>query len=124
MALAGHQMERVTLLSKDDSGMVQDALVEAIGNYQVIRFTADSYVRVGEPHLIGITEKTGHMQLEMYQTGGDVSESSRKRGGLPSWKRFNIEDISGVAAAGPKFVRRPDFNPDCGYWSRIIASVE
>ena len=53
----------------------------------MIRFVYRGHVRIAEPHVAGI--KDGKEGMLTYQTGGSSSS-----GGLPMWRRFELDGVS------------------------------
>ena len=90
----------------------------AIANKQVIEFSYKGYLRIAEPHIYGM--KNEKRQLLVYQIGGGTSS-----GGIPDWRRLDINDITGFKVTGETFTPRPEIKSgDVGEWDVIIASAE
>ena len=77
--------------------MTSDQLIrQAIAGRRVISFTYHGHARVVEPHIYGKTN--GKAQLLVYQTGGTSSS-----GGLPDWRRCDVDEISGLSLTDQTF---------------------
>jgi hypothetical protein len=74
---------------------------QAITNKQVLDFTYHGRHRVAEPHVYGI--KDGKYQLLTYQIRGESSS-----GGLPNWRRVDLDAVSNLTILDERFPgRRP-----------------
>jgi predicted DNA-binding transcriptional regulator YafY len=69
---------------------VEKLILEAITNKQLIEFYYRDLRRIAEPHVYGVTN--GVWQILSYQTGGQSSN-----GGLPDWRRFDLDLMSRLA---------------------------
>lgn len=67
----------------------------------MLDFTYHGKHRVAEPHVYGI--KNGQYQLLAYQIRGDSSS-----GGLPNWRRVNLDDVSGLTILDERFPGKRD----------------
>ncbi|CAM2180995.1 WYL domain-containing protein [Burkholderia orbicola] len=74
-------------------------ILEAIKNKRMIEFIYRNLVRVGEPHVYGVTN--GVKQVLVYQTGGRSSN-----GGLPDWRRFDLAQMSRIGTLAQTFPGR------------------
>ena len=63
---------------------MNDRLVQAINNKQIISFDYDGYPRIVEPHTFGSHKDTGNDVVRGFQTGG-----GSKAGGIPAWRLFS-----------------------------------
>jgi hypothetical protein len=92
----------------------------AIASRNIIEFTYKGYPRIAEPHIYGM--KNGKRQLLVYQIGGATSSGG---GSIPSWRRMDINEISGLKVTDRKFAGPRD-NPSMEHsnWDTIIAKVE
>lgn len=75
---------------------MDDDILEAIRNRDVIKFTYNGRLRICEPHIFGMANKKN--QVLCYQTHGQSM-----RGGIPEWRRFDIAGIEGLVITGDKF---------------------
>lgn len=69
---------------------------EAIATKKLVEFRYHGHRRVVEPHLLGTHEDV--KQLLGFQVGG-----SSKSGGLPEWRRFDVEEITGFTVLSDRF---------------------
>ena len=100
---------------------IQSALIAAIQSCSVIEFRdGGGYLRIGEPHLLGVCAETETMQLEMFQTDGDKARAGAH---LPQWRRFVISEIWALRTTAVKFLPRNGFESASPRWSRTIAAV-
>ena len=98
--------------------MQLDPLIRsAIANRQVIEFTYRGLHRVAEPHVYGLHK--GKRQLLTYQIRGESSS-----GGLPNWRRVDVDDISDVQALHESFPGpRPTVSGEHSSFDEVIAIV-
>jgi hypothetical protein len=90
----------------------------AIANKQVIEFSYKGHIRIAEPHIYGI--KNEKRQLLVYQIGGGTSS-----GGIPDWRRVDLNDISGMKVTQEKFSARQEVKSgNRADWDLIIAIAE
>lgn len=80
---------------------IQEELTEAIDEKQMINFSYKWRNRVVEPYLIGVHREENEKMLRAYQVEGE-SES----GGLPDWRLFRLQKISGLQIKGENFTPR------------------
>ena len=98
--------------------MNTSAIRSAIEKRQVVEFSYKGHIRIAEPHIYGI--KNEKRQLLVYQIGGGTSS-----GGIPDWRRLNIDEISGFKVTDQTFVPRPELKQgDRGDWDVIISAPE
>lgn len=71
-------------------------LLRALEGRQIVEFVYKGKRRTGEPHVLGL--RGGKKQLLFYQTGGESSS-----GGLPEWRRVNLEDVWAFKVRGETF---------------------
>lgn len=64
-----------------------DEISHAIINVNMIKFIYEKKIRIGEPHVLGIT-KDNKYQILLWQTEGDSKE-----GHLPNWRKFNVSKM-------------------------------
>lgn len=100
--------------------MSEQLIRAAIGSRRVITFYAKEFSRTGEPHLLGISRKTGSLQVELFQTAGG---SVGNKGPVPAWRRFDVAEISRVVVTDLTFVPQSDFNPYHDHWEQVSACV-
>ena len=90
----------------------------AIAERRVIEFSYKGHIRIAEPHIYGI--KNDKRQLLVYQIGGGTSS-----GGIPDWRRVELNDISGLKVTTEKFVPRKEVQPgDKEGWDSIISVAQ
>ena len=65
-------------------------IINAIENYNLIEFSYNGHYRIVEPHTYGINHK-GNDMLAAYQIDG-----TSDKGDVPDWKQFNTDKISGL----------------------------
>ena len=68
----------------------------AIANKKIIEFDYHNHHRIAEPHVYGVLE--GKEQVLVYQTDGTSSS-----GGLPDWRRMDINEISNLNVTDKTF---------------------
>lgn len=97
---------------------MEDLIPEAIAKRQLIEFYYHNLPRIAEPHVYGITN--GVRQVLGYQTGGQSSN-----GGLPDWRRFDLNQMSRLAILTQTFPgRRPIPSGKHSSWDTHIAIVD
>ena len=74
----------------------------AIANKEVVKFFYHGYERIAEPHVYG--RKGGKIQVLFYQIGGGSSS-----GGLPQWRRMDVDEMSGLQTTGQHFQGPRDY---------------
>lgn len=75
---------------------VEQLLRRAIRERRLVEFWLHALRRVGEPHLYGVHK--GVAQLLLYQTSGES-----RSGGLPAWRRVNLEEVHGLRVLEERF---------------------
>lgn len=97
---------------------MENTILEAIRGKKLIEFYYRGLPRIAEPHVYGITN--GARQLLGYQTGGQSSN-----GGLPDWRRFDLDQISQLTILAGSFPgRRPIPSGRHSSWDLRIAVVD
>ena len=97
---------------------MEHIIIEAIRDKKFIEFYYHGLPRIAEPHVYGITN--GVRQLLGYQTGGHSS-----KGGLPDWRRFDLNQISRLSILLQPFPgRRPIPSGRHSSWDLQIAIVD
>jgi predicted DNA-binding transcriptional regulator YafY len=69
--------------------MNEQTIIQAIENHRLLEFEYHDRLRLVEPHILGICN--GVAQLLAYQIA-DESQS----GGLPEWRRFDVEKMQSL----------------------------
>lgn len=96
---------------------MNQAIISAITNQEVLTFTYDGFSRTVEPHAYGIST-AGHEALRAYQTGGGSST------GTLGWRMFLISEIRGLSKSGAAFSNaRPGYKRGDSGMSRILAQI-
>ncbi|OLL33153.1 hypothetical protein BTH42_04230 [Burkholderia sp. SRS-W-2-2016] len=75
---------------------MENLILDAIKNKQLIEFHYRNLPRIAEPHVYGI--KNGVLQILCYQTGGQSSN-----GGIPDWRRFDLDQMSRLTILAHNF---------------------
>ena len=97
---------------------MENLILEAIASKQLIEFYYHNLPRIAEPHVYGVTN--GVRQVLGYQTGGQSSN-----GGLPDWRRFDLNQMSRLAILPQIFPgRRPIPSGKHSSWDSRIAIVD
>ncbi|ABE35690.1 hypothetical protein Bxe_B0256 [Paraburkholderia xenovorans LB400] len=97
---------------------MEKLILEAIANKQLIEFYYRNLQRIAEPHVYGVTN--GAWQILGYQTGGQSSN-----GGLPDWRRFDLNQISRLTILAQTFPgRRSIPSGKHSSWDSRIAIVD
>ena len=97
---------------------MEKLILEAIANKRLIEFYYRNLPRIAEPHVYGVTN--GARQVLGYQTGGQSSN-----GGLPDWRRFDLNQMSRLAILPQTFPgRRPIPSGKHSSWDSRIAIVD
>jgi hypothetical protein len=75
--------------------------------------------RICHPHVVFATA-SGRTRLDAYQVGG-----YSRSGGLPSWRGFDLDDITAVAVLDERFDRpAPGYNPgNRRRYGRVLCSL-
>ena len=96
---------------------MEQALTQAIAARNLIEFWYRGHRRIAEPHILGVSG--GVMQLLVYQTDGTSSS-----GGIPEWRRFDLEEMSRLNVLSQLFPgRRPVPSDKHSSWDWTIAIV-
>jgi hypothetical protein len=96
--------------------MVQ-ILTQAIVGKNLVEFWYSGHQRIAEPHILGVSG--GVTQLLVYQIGGTSSS-----GGIPEWRRFELDKMSQQKVLPQLFPgRRPFPSGKHSAWDRQIAIV-
>ena len=87
----------------------RELIVEATKQHQKIEFGYDGFRRVGDPHIIG-TDKVGATTVFVWQTLSG-------KGGVPGWRHFPLDGLSGLRPTGNSFApQQPRPDPSkCGF---------
>ena len=84
---------------------MNQTIINAINNMEILGFTYKGNHRVVEPHAYG-KGSDGNDLLRAYQTGGYSSSD-----GLPEWRLFEVNEICNLSHTGEKFNgARPDYH--------------
>ena len=78
---------------------MEKLILEAIAKKQLIEFYYRNLPRIVEPHVYGVTN--GAQQILGYQTRGQSSN-----GGLPDWRRFDLNQMSRLTILAQTFPGR------------------
>lgn len=98
--------------------MTQDAIVRALAARAVIEFTYHGRRRTVEPHDLGV--RHGVTQLLAYQVRG-----GSRSGGIPEWRRFDVDDIKEIKLTGESFAApREAWLRRKPHWDRRIAALQ
>lgn len=98
--------------------MNQNEIESAIRGKAVVEFNYGGHHRVVEPHVLGMSG--GIIQFLGYQIGGTSSS-----GGLPEWRRFELNRISGLCLTDQSFPgRRPFPSGRHSSWDRQMLVVD
>lgn len=96
---------------------MDDLILSAITNLQVIQFTYNNKPRVCEPHIFGMAN--GQRQVLCFQTQGES-----KRGGIPEWRRFDLNGMENLQVTGDTFDGpRPIPKGPHSIWDSVILTV-
>ena len=92
-------------------------LKSAIANKQLVEFSYSGHQRIAEPHVLGING--GALQFLGYQVGGSSSS-----GGIPEWRRFDLNKMSNLAILQRTFPgKRPFPSGKHSSWDQQLAIV-
>ena len=96
---------------------VEQLLIQAIANRNLIEFWYEGHQRIAEPHILG--ESGGVMQLLGYQVRGTSSSGS-----IPEWRRVDLHKMSLLKVLPEGFGgRRPAPSGRHSGWDRVIVIV-
>lgn len=97
--------------------MSQQLLEAAIRNKSVIEFSYSNHHRIVEPHVLGVNGDT--LQFLGYQIGGTSNS-----GGIPEWRRFDLNRMSNLVITNQSFPGpRPFPSGRHSTWDRQILVV-
>ena len=97
---------------------IQRVIEQAIREKRLLKFDYSGHNRVVEPHVLGISN--GKLQLLGYQIGGSSSS-----GGIPEWRRFDLENIGHLVVSEQRFPgRRPFPSGRHSAWDRELVIVD
>lgn len=89
----------------------------AIANKHLVEFIYSGHQRIAEPHVLGING--GALQFLGYQVGGSSSS-----GGIPEWRRFELNKMSHLSARPESFAgKRPFPSGKHSSWDQQLAIV-
>lgn len=90
----------------------------AIADKKLVEFSYSGHSRIAEPHVLGVFG--GATQLLGYQVGG-----SSRSGGIPEWRRFDLNKMSDLKVLAQSFPgQRPFPSGRHSPWDHRIAVVE
>lgn len=93
-------------------------LIDAIRDHNIVEFDYGGHHRIAEPHVYGRHNETE--QLLVYQVGGGSSS-----GGLPQWRRVDVAKMSGLQVSDDTFSGpRPTESGEHPKWDQTYAIVE
>jgi len=97
---------------------MNQTIINAINNMEVLNFTYKGHPRVVEPHAYGMGSD-GDDLLRAYQVGG-YSSSGR----LPKWRLFEVNKLYNLSPTGEKFNEaRPDYHRNDQAMDHIYAQL-
>ncbi len=97
---------------------MEQIIIEAIKAKKLLSFTYSGAPRVIEPHVYGVNG--GVYQVLGYQIRGGSSN-----GGLPDWRRFDINAMRGLQIIDETFVGlRSSVSGQHSHWDRQILIVD
>jgi len=97
---------------------IQKMIEQAIRDKKVLEFNYSGHNRIVEPHVLGISN--GKLQLLGYQIGGSSSS-----GGIPEWRRFDLNNISNLVVLDQRFSgRRPFPSGRHSAWDKELMIVD
>ena len=107
---------------------MMDTVRGAIRERRMLGFVYNGLARIAEPHVAGI--KGGRQGMLAYQTGGRQgmlayqTGGQSSSGGLPEWRRFYLDKISGLCVLKEGFDGpRPYPSGRHSSWDSTIAVV-
>jgi hypothetical protein len=96
---------------------MQAIIQAAISAKKLLSFTYRGHKRIAEPHVLGLS--SGSIQFLGYQIGGTSSS-----GGIPEWRRFDLNEVLFLQTLPDTFPgRRPFPSGRHSSWDRTIAIV-
>ena len=97
---------------------MNQTILNAIVKKQIISFSYRGHDRIAEPHVYG--SKDGVEQVLVYQVGGSSSS-----GGLPEWRRVDVQLMTNLALTGQEFPGpRPTTTGNHSAWDVTYAIVK
>lgn len=95
---------------------MNNQIIEAIENQNIIEFSYDGELRIVEPHCYGKTT-AGNEGLRAYQIDG--FSSSGKMG----WKMYDLGKADDIEVSNDTFNTRSDYKPGDKGMSKIYAEI-
>ena len=97
--------------------MNQNAIEKSINTKAIVEFHYNGHFRIVEPHVLGISK--GTLQILGYQVGGSSSS-----GGIPEWRRFDLNGMERLVITANTFPgRRPFPSGRHSAWDRELKIV-
>ncbi len=97
---------------------MNQTIINAINNMEILSFTYKDNYRVVEPHAYGMGSD-GDGLLRAYQVGGYTSS-----GKLPEWRLFEVNKIYNLSPTGEKFNgARPNYHRNDQVMDHIYAQL-
>jgi hypothetical protein len=94
---------------------VRDELTAAVTNRRIVTFTYQGFPRRVQPAEVGVNRK-GKDTLHAYQVDG-----GSKRGGIPHWRNFHVEDMQGLAVLDEVFGPNPPGYESAGFTTTYVS---
>lgn len=95
---------------------MNQVLIDAINDGQVLCFYHEHLLREVEPYAYGLNPK-GEEVLRGFQTGGQS-----KSGRVPCWRTFEVGKIQNIYLAGREFPgNRPDYRVEDNDLTKVFA---
>lgn len=92
-------------------------VLDAIAGRRLLELTYGGGRRVVEPHVLGLVR--GRPELMAFQVRG-----FSRSGGLPEWRRFFLDEVSGARVLEEPFTpRHPVPRGRYGAWDEVVAVV-
>lgn len=91
-------------------------IIEAIENQNVIEFNYEGELRIVEPHCYGLTSK-GNEGLRAYQVGGYSSSGSM------GWKMYDLGKADDIEVTEETFETRSDYKQGDKHMSKIFVEI-
>ncbi|MDR6760332.1 hypothetical protein J2Y38_000511 [Flavobacterium sp. 2755] len=95
---------------------MNNQIIEAIENQNVIEFNYEGELRIVEPHCYGITT-AGNEAIRAYQIDGYSSS------GRMGWKLYDLGKADDVEVSEDTFSTRSDYKPGDKGMSEIFAEI-
>lgn len=103
---------------------IERIIIDAITRRKAISITYDNPndyatgLRICYPHALYYTSSTKKTKVDAYQISGDSSS------GVPAWKPFDIEYISGIEILENKtLIVQSDYNPNSNRYKNCIVKI-